>query len=65
MRTRILTIVTILFIGFLSISVSNNHESKHFRENRIEVEEWMTTPFNFIEEVLEIEDWMTKPFVTN
>ena len=45
MKTRILTIATILLIAFLSVSVTSNHERRNFREENIAVEEWMTKPF--------------------
>jgi len=65
MKTRILAIATIILIAFLSVSVTNTYERRHFREDRVAVEEWMTHPFDsLLEEALEVEEWMTKPFVT-
>jgi len=65
MKTRILTIGTIILMAFISISVTSTHESRNFREDNVQVEEWMTHPFDtLLEEALEVEDWMTKPFVT-
>jgi len=63
MKTRILTVATILLIALLSISVT--YERKDFRENIVYVEEWMTQPFDtLLEDALEVEEWMTKPFIT-
>ena len=64
MKTRILTLATILLIAFMSVSVTSTHE-RRFREDNVQVEEWMTHPFDTaLEEALEVEEWMTKPFVT-
>jgi len=70
MKKRILTLTLlgILLIGFISISTSSPHKEIHFYEAPVEVEEWMTQPFEtvheyFAEDTLEIEDWMTHPFV--
>lgn len=64
MKKRILITSLIVFAGILFLSTSSPHRnSRHERiyEERVRVEEWMTTPF-VMEEPLEVEEWMTKPF---
>jgi len=63
-RSRIIIGILLVAILGMSASLTSNRHNR-FREHRIEVEEWMTEPFMFIEEPLEVEDWMTKPFATN
>ena len=64
MKTKILTIATIILLAFVSVSVTSTHE-RRFREERVVVELWMTHPFDTLDEPLEVEDWMTKPFIAN
>jgi len=70
-RNLTLTLFGILLIGFISISVTTPRDYEmEFIEESIEIEEWMTRPFQsdsvyfFAEEPIELEDWMTQPFDT-
>lgn len=66
MKRKILIIAALLIMSFISISVTSTSEHRPVKEDRVVVENWMTTPFSdFVEETIEVEEWMTKPFVIN
>ena len=60
-KTNILLIV---LVAFITVSFSAMTGSRHHRlEKNIEIEEWMTMPFDTtLEAPLVVEDWMTRPF---
>ena len=60
------TIALIVLAAFLTISFSAMSGRKyHVLERDIEIEEWMTMPFDTtLEAPLVVEDWMTRPFIT-
>ena len=60
------SILLIVMVAFLTVSFSAMTGRRHHRlERNIEIEEWMTQPFDStIEAPLVVEDWMTKPFIT-
>ena len=61
-----LTILLIVLAAFLTISFTIIGGTRHSRlERDIEIEEWMTMPFDStLEAPLVVEDWMTRPFIT-
>ena len=62
MKTKHLFIAIVL-IFILGLFASLTKTTEYVIEDRIEVEEWTTTPFvDSVEEPLEVEEWMTKPF---
>ena len=64
---KIRLIIAIVLIAILGMAATFTSDRNHHRnyEQHIEVEEWMTKPFdNVIEEPLFVETWMTKPFLT-
>ena len=68
MKQKILPIVLLLIMTFVTISSFNPHSRRNYRivEAPVMVEDWMTQPFDTtIDEDLVVEDWMTKPFITN
>lgn len=60
------TILLIVLTAFLTISFTIIGGARNNKiERDIEIEEWMTTPFDSILETpLVVEDWMTRPFIT-
>jgi len=55
----------IILVALLTMSISGHKKHIHLFEQPIQVEKWMTHPFDTIfEETIEIEEWMTKPFLT-
>ena len=73
MKTRILIlfVLPLLLLGTINISDRldrlHDHREIRFYEAPVEVEEWMTHPFDtntyLAEEDIEIEKWMTQPFM--
>lgn len=57
-------LITIILIMILCLFVSGTHSKDVIKEKPLEVENWMSKPFDVLnEDTLELEIWMMKPFV--